>query len=120
MTTNRVDIIDGGVEKTHVWLNELAAELGTEDRISRAALHTVRDRLMVDEAAQLSELIRGIYYELWDPSPAPASYHHSKPCGHGSSSQLPGTPTWSLSTKIAARYLASYLHELDLAGSGAR
>ena len=94
------------------------AELGTEDRILRAVLHAARDRLTVDETAQLSELIRCIYYELWDPSPAPASYHHSKPCGHGSSSQLTGTPTWSPPTKIAAKYLAPYLH--DLAASGAR
>ena len=120
MTANRVDIIDGGVEKTHIWLNELAAELRTEDRILRAVLHAVRDRLTVDETAQLSELIRGIYYELWDPSTAPASYDHSKACCHGSSFQLSGTPTWSPPTKIAARYLASYLHELGRAARGAR
>jgi uncharacterized protein (DUF2267 family) len=88
MTTNRVDIIDRSVEKTHIWLNELAAELGTEDRkyayrILRAVLHAVRDRLTVDEtaqlAAQLPELIRGIYYEGWDPSRVPATYHDNKP-----------------------------------------
>jgi uncharacterized protein (DUF2267 family) len=52
MTTNRVDIIDRSVEKTHIWLNELAAELGTEDRkyayrVLRAVLHAVRDRLAI-------------------------------------------------------------------------
>jgi hypothetical protein len=57
MTTNRVDIIDRSVEKTHIWLNELAAELGAEDRkyayrVLRAVLHAVRDRLTVDETAQ--------------------------------------------------------------------
>ena len=102
MTTNRVDIIDGSVEKTHIWLNELAAELGTEDRILRAVLHAVLDRLTVDETAQASELIRGIYHELWGPSPASASYHHSKQSGHGSSSQLSGAENWSPPNKIAA------------------
>jgi len=52
-------VIDRSVEKTHVWLNELAAELGREDhqyayRVLRAVLHAVRDRLTVDEAAQLA------------------------------------------------------------------
>jgi uncharacterized protein (DUF2267 family) len=88
MPADRASIIDRSVEKAHVWLNELAAELGTEDhryayRILRAVLHAMRDRLTVDEAAQLAaqlpELIRGIYYEGWDPSRTPASYHGSKP-----------------------------------------
>jgi uncharacterized protein (DUF2267 family) len=41
----------------------------------RAVLHTLRDRLTVDEsaqfAAQLPTLVRGIYYEGWDPSRVP-------------------------------------------------
>jgi hypothetical protein len=40
--------------------------------------------------------------------------------GHGSSSQLSGTPTWSPPAKIAAKYLAPYLHEFDIAAGGAR
>ncbi len=88
MATGRVGIIDHSVEKAHIWLNELAAELGSEDhqyayRVLRAVLHAVRDRLTVDEAAQLAaqlpELIRGIYYESWDPSRTPVRYHGSKP-----------------------------------------
>jgi len=60
---------------------------GTQDkryayRALRAVMHAIRDRLTVDEtaqlAAQLPELIRGIYYEGWDPSRTPASYHDSK------------------------------------------
>jgi uncharacterized protein (DUF2267 family) len=78
------DIIVRNIEKTHVWLDELAEELGTDDRqqayrILRSFLHAVRDRLTVDEAAQLAaqlpDLIRGIYYEGRDPSATPQKYH---------------------------------------------
>ncbi|MYS22729.1 Uncharacterized conserved protein, DUF2267 family [Streptomyces sp. DvalAA-14] len=41
----------------------------------RATLHALRDRLTVEEtahlAAQLPLLVRGIYYDRWDPSRVP-------------------------------------------------
>ena len=83
MSTTHVDIIDRSSEKAHIWLNELAVELGTEDRqlayrILRGFLHVLRDRLGVDEAAQLAAqlplLVRGIFYENWDPSDTPQRY----------------------------------------------
>ena len=80
MTTTRLDIIDRSVEKAHVWINETADELGTDDghqayRVLRSFLHAVRDHLSVDEAAQLSAqlpiFVRGVFYEGWDPSRTP-------------------------------------------------
>jgi len=80
MTMTRLDILDRSVEKTHVWLNDLAEELGTDDpryayRVLRAFLHAVRDHLSVDEAAQLAAqlpiFVRGVFYEGWDPSRTP-------------------------------------------------
>ena len=80
MSTGHVDIIDRGVEKAHVWLNGLAVALDTEDRqyayrVLRAFLHSVRDHLPPEEAAQLSAqlpiFIRGIYYESYRPSRTP-------------------------------------------------
>jgi uncharacterized protein (DUF2267 family) len=78
------EVIARSVEKTHIWLNELAVELGAENdragayRVLRAFLHALRDRLTVDEAAQLAaqlpELIRGIYYEGWVPARTPIKY----------------------------------------------
>ncbi|MCW2864221.1 MAG: hypothetical protein JWP48_5929 [Actinoallomurus sp.] len=45
----------------------------------RAVLHALRDRLTVDEAAhfaaQLPMLVRGLYYEGWDPSRVPKKMH---------------------------------------------
>src|SRR6476619_6518148 len=54
-----IAIVKQSVEKAHIWLNEMADELGTDDRqeayrILRAYLHALRDRLPVNEAAQLA------------------------------------------------------------------
>jgi uncharacterized protein (DUF2267 family) len=84
MPTTRADIIDRSVEKAHVWLNDLADALDNGDqryayRVLRAFLHALRDRLSVDEAAHLSAqlpiFIRGVFFEGWDPSRTPESYH---------------------------------------------
>jgi uncharacterized protein (DUF2267 family) len=75
-----VDVIDTTVHKTYRWIDEISEELGGIGRREayrdlRAFLHTLRDRLTVDLAAQLGAqlpmLVRGIYYEAWDPSHAP-------------------------------------------------
>jgi uncharacterized protein (DUF2267 family) len=82
--TDEPNIIEHSVEKAHVWLKEIAEELGVDDRqyayrALRAVLHTLRDRLTVDVAAklaaQLPTLIRGVYYEDWDPSRTPLPLH---------------------------------------------
>jgi uncharacterized protein (DUF2267 family) len=80
MSTTRLDILDRSVEKAHIWINDLAAEIGTDDvheayRVLRAFLHALRDHLSVDQAAQLAAqlpiFIRGVFYEGWDPSRTP-------------------------------------------------
>jgi uncharacterized protein (DUF2267 family) len=80
MTTARLDIIDRSVEKAHIWINDVAEELWTEDnqrayRVLRAFLHALRDHLTVDEAAKLAAqlpiFVRGVFYEGWDPSRTP-------------------------------------------------
>ena len=78
--TDELDVIETTVQKTYRWIRELDEELGGVGRresyqVLRGFLHVVRDRLIVDEAAQLAAqlpmLVRGIYYEGWDPSKAP-------------------------------------------------
>jgi uncharacterized protein (DUF2267 family) len=74
-------IIDETVNQTNRWLNRLGERLGRGDQHAyqalRAGLHTLRDRLPVDEAAalgaQLPHLVRGIYYENWRPADAPTA-----------------------------------------------
>jgi uncharacterized protein (DUF2267 family) len=77
---DEVDVIDTTVHKTYRWIDEISEDLGGIGRREayrdlRAFLHTLRDRLTVDLSAelgaQLPMLVRGIYYEAWDPSHAP-------------------------------------------------
>jgi uncharacterized protein (DUF2267 family) len=48
----------------------------------RATLHALRDRLTVEEVAQFSAqfpmLIRGFYYEGWDPTGKPLRVRHKE------------------------------------------
>jgi uncharacterized protein (DUF2267 family) len=80
MATRGLEGIDETVQKTHIWINDVAEELDIPDKhlafqVLRASLHALRDHLNVDEsaqfAAQLPALVRGFYFEGWDPSKTP-------------------------------------------------
>jgi uncharacterized protein (DUF2267 family) len=72
--------ISHGIQLTQEWLKELRdngdlADEAAAYSVLRAVLHQLRDRLSVEEAAdlgaQLPLIVRGIYYEGWRPSHAP-------------------------------------------------
>jgi len=77
MSNTGVSTFDTTVQETNIWLRDLMEELDWDSRQNayaglRAVLQTLRDHLGVDEgahlAAQLPMLIRGIYYENFNPS----------------------------------------------------
>lgn len=79
-TTTTPDVFESTVQQTNEWLAAIAEQLGWDDRQRayiglRGTLHALRDYLVVDESAQLAAqlplLVRGIYYEGWDPSKVP-------------------------------------------------
>ncbi len=75
-----LDFMEATMEKTRNWLSDLSQELRTEDyartwHILRSVLHALRDRLppweAVDLAAQFPTMIRGMYYDGWNPLDTP-------------------------------------------------
>lgn len=80
MSNTSIATLDGATNQANIWLNEIEQKAHLDDRshayrLMRATLHALRDWLNVDEAAdlgaQLPTLIRGIYYEGWNPSATP-------------------------------------------------
>ncbi|SCK43678.1 DUF2267 domain-containing protein [Streptomyces sp. WMMB 322] len=83
MSATRSLDFEHAIHSANIWLKDVSDALGTEDRhlahrVLRTWLHTLRDRLTVDGAAhfaaQLPELLRGVYYDGWDPSVVPVKY----------------------------------------------
>lgn len=78
--THPFQIWDKAIQKGSLWVKELGDELPWADmsltlHALRTVLHALRDRLPVNEAAQLAAqlplLIKGVYYDGWDPSRTP-------------------------------------------------
>jgi uncharacterized protein (DUF2267 family) len=92
MSTTNHELFSNTLQKTHLWLKDLAEELRWADQHQaylalRATLHALRDRLTVQEAthlgAQLPMLIRGFYYEGWNPAGKPVRERHKEEfCAH--------------------------------------
>ena len=79
MTVTDSAFLEKAIRSTDQWLADLARELDWRDRrrvyrALRVTLQNLRDRLPIEEAAQLGAqlplLLRGVYYEGWSPTKA--------------------------------------------------
>lgn len=84
MTTG-LDTFDKTVQESNLWLKDVMERLNTYDRhyaysTLRAVLHALRDRIGPENAAHLSAqlpmLLRGLFYEGWDPTGKPTKERH--------------------------------------------
>ena len=73
MSATGLEVFDKTVQTTNAWLKEIMEATGLDRRrayrVLAAVLHALRDRLTVDEVAQLGAqlpiLVRGLYYDQW-------------------------------------------------------
>lgn len=81
MASTGLDSFDNTIQITNEIFNEIETYYGWEDRrnqsynIVRSVLHAIRDRLMVNDAAhfaaQLPLMLKGVFYDGWDPTKVP-------------------------------------------------
>lgn len=87
MHESGLEAFDTTLRKTQLWIKEIMHALHFQDRhlaylALKGVLHSLRDRLPVDEAvqlgAQLPMLVRGLYYEGWRAAGKPLRERHQE------------------------------------------
>lgn len=106
-----IAVFDHALHQAHEWVAAVNADLRLpQDRSAyaalRAVLHQLRDRLGVNEAsdlaAQLPTLIRGVYYEGWNPAKVPARVRSSDAFIDGVRDRLKGHDEINPETAVRA------------------
>lgn len=88
MPSTGLDVFDTTIQKTNSLLGEIEKELNWENRRNqsyhalRVVLHTLRDRLPLDESvnfsAQLPLILKGVYFDGWNPNIVPIKMNRAE------------------------------------------
>jgi uncharacterized protein (DUF2267 family) len=86
MSATGLEVFDTTVQTTNAWLKEIMETTGPDRRrayhVLTAVLHALRDQLTVHEVAQLGAqlpiLVRGLYYDRWQPAGNPERLRHKE------------------------------------------
>jgi uncharacterized protein (DUF2267 family) len=81
MSTTGLDAFDKTIQTTNIWLDEISERIGPDRQVAwkvlSTVLHKLRDRLQPELAAhlgaQLPLLVRGAYYDLYEPAKQPTA-----------------------------------------------
>jgi uncharacterized protein (DUF2267 family) len=77
MKLTGLEVLDSSIQRSSMWIKDLMQELNWSDARKtylafRCVLHALRDHLAVENAVtfgeQLPMLLRGLYFEQWQPS----------------------------------------------------
>lgn len=84
MSATGLQVFDKTVQTTNIWLKEIAEDIGPDRQRAYhalwAVLRALRDRLTLEDSAQLAAqlplLVRGLYYDQWHPGEQPKRVRH--------------------------------------------
>ena len=79
MSATGLDVFDRTLQTTNIWLDEIMDVMGPDRQVAwkvlSVVLHKLRDRVPVEVAAhlgaQLPLLVRGVYYDQYQPAKQP-------------------------------------------------
>lgn len=82
MSATGLDVLDKSIQTTNIWLDDIMDDIGPDRHVAwkvmSVVLHKLRDRMPVSLAAHLSAqlplVVRGAYYDQYEPEKQPADY----------------------------------------------
>src|SRR4051812_10545402 len=82
MSATGLDVFDKTLQSTNIWLDEVSQTVGPDRQIAwkvlSTVLHKLRDRMPVELSAHLGAelplLIRGVYYDQFEPAKQPSDW----------------------------------------------